>query len=80
MNHHVTTQRLTSAHPLSFLFWTEVGNATMRGFILGFSFGIVIRKIISFVHFFAPPKKEPKKGGSTAQGNYSSPYYCFKYS
>ena len=29
MNHDVTAQRLTSAHPLSFLFWTGGGNAKM---------------------------------------------------
>ena len=32
------------------------------------------------LHFFAPPKKESKKRGITAQGNYSSRFYWFKYS
>jgi len=35
--------------------------------------GVGMEWMLSSVHFFAPPKKEPKKGGSTAQGNYSVP-------
>ncbi len=45
MNHDVTAQRLTSAHPLSFLFWSEEGNA-LKAFFLGFCFAVVIRKIL----------------------------------
>ena len=34
MNRDVTAQRLTSAHPLSFLLWTEGGDAAINQYII----------------------------------------------
>ena len=56
------------------IFGVDVSAKFIFTICLEISVLIDIRGLILFiVHFFAPPKKEPKKG-VTARGNYCAPF------